>query len=59
MHRSFPVLIVLIGTLVCSGLPVYSQGGADESPLLTEPTSIEGLFDAAVLMMDLDRPGLA
>ena len=71
MYRWLTVITVCIGTL-CPGLPVCAQAPddstdalaqnavADEpSPLLTEPKSPEALFDAVVLMLDLERPNLA
>ncbi|NQV25675.1 MAG: HEAT repeat domain-containing protein [Rhodopirellula sp.] len=38
---------------------VQAQADPEPSPLLTEPKSPEALFDAVVLMLDLDRPQLA
>lgn len=73
MYHRLTVLAVLLGTL-CSTSRVRAQppsDGADPdavaqvaadpepSPLLTEPKSPEALFDAVVLMLDLDRPNLA
>ena len=71
MYRRFTVLAVLVGALSPS-IELRAQPPADDpnavaqnsidlepSPLLTEPQDPEALFDAVVLMLDLDRPGLA
>lgn len=73
MYRRFTVLAVLAG-LLSPSLELRAQPPADDlnpdavaqaapdlkpSPLLSEPKSPEALFDAVVLMLDLDRPGLA
>jgi hypothetical protein len=73
MYRWFTVLAVLLGALA-PAVELRAQPPADASdpdavaqtaptlepsPLLTEPKSPEALFDAIVLMLDLDRPGLA
>ncbi len=74
MYRRFTVLAVLVGALSPS-MVLRAQPPADNpdavtqnaltqnadgpSPLLTEPQDPEALFDAVVLMLDLDRPGLA
>lgn len=73
MYRRFTVLAVLMGAL-SPAVELRAQPPADTpdpdavaqnpanlkpSPLLTEPKSPEALFDAIVLMLDLDRPGLA
>ena len=73
MYRRFTVLAVLIGALSPAvelraqpptdtpDPDAVAQNSADlaPSPLLSEPKSPEALFDAIVLMLDLDRPGLA
>lgn len=73
MYRRLTVLAVLIGasgsTMDLRAQPpvdgiapdaIAQNAVADEpSPLLTEPKSPEALFDAIVLMLDLDRPTLA
>ena len=73
MYRRLIVQAVLVGVLSPSielraqpptGSPVtdaVAQNSPDlePSPLLTEPQDPEALFDAVVLMLDLDRPGLA
>lgn len=73
MYCRLTVLAVLFGT-ICSADGVRAQPPGDDassdavaqvvadtepSPLLTEPKSPEALFDAVVLMLDLDRPNLA
>jgi HEAT repeat protein len=73
MYRRFTVLAVLLGTL-SPAIELRAQPPGDDpdvdavaqnltdlepSPLLTEPQDPEALFDAVVLMLDLDRPGLA
>jgi len=73
MYRRLIVLAVLVGALSPS-IELRAQPPADSpdpdavaqtspdlepSPLLTEPQDPEALFDAVVLMLDLDRPGLA
>jgi len=73
MYRWFAVLAVLLGAL-SPAIELRAQPPADDpdadavaqnltdpepSPLLTEPQDPEALFDAVVLMLDLDRPGLA
>lgn len=75
MHRLPSGLTVLLAwALSCVPAPVHAQddpfaasqsGGSSQigeeepSPLLTEPTAPEALFDAVVLMVDLERPNLA
>lgn len=73
MYRRLTLLVVLVGASgftvdLCAQPPandsatdvVAQNSAADEpSPLLTEPKSPEALFDAIVLMLDLDRPVLA
>jgi hypothetical protein len=75
MHRLPYGLTVLLGwALLCVPGLVHAQGDpfadaqdgsaastAEEepSPLLSEPTAPEALFDAVVLMIDLERPNLA
>jgi HEAT repeat protein len=67
MYRRSIVLAVLLGAAslplsVRAQPPVaiaQNVGAVEPSPLLTEPKSPEALFDAVVLMMDLDRPNLA
>jgi len=75
MHRLPYGLTVLLGwALLCVPAVLHAQDDpfddpqngsaqkipADEpSPLLTEPTAPEALFDAVVLMIDLERPNLA
>lgn len=73
MYRRFTVLAVLLGALSPAielrAQPLAAVPDADAvaqnltdpepSPLLTEPKDPEALFDAVVLMLDLDRPRLA
>ncbi|MBI1311005.1 hypothetical protein GC176_06830 [bacterium] len=75
MHRLPAGLIVMLGwALLCvpeslraqdDSLDVAQNAAAQKipneepSPLLTEPTAPEALFDAVVLMIDLERPNLA
>lgn len=73
MYRWFAVLAVLLGTMSpmieLRAQPPVDDPDADAvaqnvtdpepSPLLTEPQDPEALFDAVVLMLDLDRPRLA
>ncbi|MBL6707137.1 MAG: HEAT repeat domain-containing protein [Planctomycetaceae bacterium] len=73
MYRRFTVLTVLLGAL-SPAVELRAQPPADApdsvavaqnltdsepSPLLSEPKDPEALFDAVVLMLDLDRPKLA
>tara|TARA_R110002072_G_scaffold146075_3_gene292871 strand:- start:26060 stop:28318 length:2259 start_codon:yes stop_codon:yes gene_type:complete len=73
MYRRFTVLTVLLGAL-SPAIELRAQPPADASdavatvqsladpepsPLLSEPKDPEALFDAVVLMLDLDRPKLA
>ena len=70
MHRWFIGLLALWGTLIVPG-SIYAQPAADDdtavaqaapdepSPLLVEPKAATALFDATVLMIDLERPNLA
>jgi HEAT repeat protein len=73
MYRRLTVLAVLLGALsppvslraqppsIDPDATTVAQALAEPqpSPLLTEPKSPEALFDAVVLMLDLDRPQLA
>lgn len=75
MHRLPSGLTVFLGwALLCVPVSLHAQDDpfaaaqnssattiADDepSPLLTEPTAPEALFDAVVLMIDLERPNLA
>ena len=73
MHRLPSGLTVILGlALIYVPVVLHAQddsatvaqnanASADDepSPLLTEPTAPEALFDAVVLMLDLERPNLA
>lgn len=74
MHRKVKVwILLLVGTVFCSagtlraqdqpadaGAVAQAPDAAEEaSPLLEEPGSPEAVFDAVVLMHDLERPNLA
>jgi len=73
MYRRLTVLAVLLGTMCSAGrlraqppnedsdpnAVAQAVASPEPSPLLTEPKSPEALFDAVVLMLDLDRPNLA
>ena len=69
MPRWIPTSLVI---LAIAPVAAFAQPGADpaddsvapaqpvtnDSPLLTEPKTPEGIFDAVVLMLDLNRPNL-
>lgn len=68
MPRWIPTFLVI---LAIAPAAAFAQPGADpddtvaqaqpvtnDSPLLTEPKTPEGIFDAVVLMLDLNRPNL-
>lgn len=70
MHCRSVAVILLSGMFLHSPLPLLRAQDADpadpaplpaaeESPLLVEPKSPLALFDAIVLMVDLERPNLA
>lgn len=64
MRRWLYGLLMTLGALVCLTESSFAQGapkaGAKEASLLIkEPKTPEALFDAVVLMLDLERPNLA
>lgn len=68
MPRWTPVFLLLLTVVPVAvtaqppdpadGSVVQAQPVVSDSPLLTEPDTPEGLFDAVVLMLDLNRPNL-
>jgi len=64
MRRWLSGLLMTLGALGCLSGPLHAQGvpkGAakEASVLIKEPKTPEALFDAVVLMLDLERPNLA
>lgn len=64
MRRWLSGLLMTLGALGCLSEPSHAQGvpkgaGKDASLLIKEPKTPEALFDAVVLMLDLERPNLA
>ncbi len=64
MRRWLSGLLMTLGALGCLTEPSHAQGvpkgaGKDASLLIKEPKTPEALFDAVVLMLDLERPNLA
>lgn len=64
MRRWFPAFVTTLAALMCLTAPVCAQDAPkakdkDASVLLAEPKTPTALFDAIVLMADLERPNLA
>ena len=64
MRRCWPSLLTLFAAFVCLTQPVLAQPAPkvkdkEASVLISEPKTPESLFDAIVLMIDLERPNLA
>ncbi len=64
MRHRIPTLLTLLAAFVCLSQPAFAQPAPkvkdkEASLLISEPKTPEALFDAVVLMLDLERPNLA